>query len=109
MKTAMTKTILFVIGLTCTLIAQSPPDQRMETVSGKTFVAMQAAATEATRNGLDVSKYKILAREAGSSYVVTFDDPERPPTQLGSTARMPTFEVEVSRENLHIVRSHFVR
>lgn len=76
---------------------------------GTTFLAIQAAATEATRNGVDVSKYKIIAEKAEYSYIITFDDPQRPPGEVGSTARMFSFEVEVSTKDLHIIRSHLVR
>jgi len=80
-----------------------------ETISGETFLAIQAAAVEATRNGVDVSKYKIFAKKAEYSYIITFDDPERPLGQLGSTTKMLSFEVEVSTRDFHIIRSHFVR
>ena len=109
-KTTVTATISLAICLACNLIAQSPqPHPEMETIFGRNFVVIESAAAEAARNGLDVSKYKITILDRGSSCTVMFQDPERPEGERGSTERMLGFDVEVSRKDRHIVRSHFVR
>jgi hypothetical protein len=110
MRTTVTATISLAICLAYNLIAQSPqPHPEIETISGRNFVVIQSAAAEAARRGLDVSTYKITILDRGSSCTVMFQDPERPATQMGSTERMLGFDVEVSRKDLRIVRSHFVR
>jgi hypothetical protein len=111
MKPTLITIILLLNFLGSTSNAQWLPQHPRgeESISGKTFLAIQVAAAEATRNGVDVSKYKIFAEKAEYSYIITFDDPERPPGQVGSTTRMLSFEVEVSIKDLHIIRSHFVR
>ena len=111
MKPVVITLTLLLNFLGSTLEAQWLPQHPMreKTISGQTFLAIQAAAVEAARNGVDVSKYKILAEKEAYSYIIIFDDPERPPGQVGSTAKMLSFEVEVGARDFHIIRSHFVR
>lgn len=107
----MTRAIFLVVLLLATPVFMSaqPTYQIVESISGKSLKIIEAALPEAVRKHLDVGKYKIVVMQSEQSYLVVFDDPNRPEGQRGSTSRMPGFEVEVRREDLQVIRSNFVR
>lgn len=109
------KNYLFAVILTCLLMfpdlanASSPTNTPMESISGKIFVVIQAALPELQKVDLSVVNYKIVVFEKEQSYVVLFDDPDRPPGRFGSTENMLCFEVEVNKSDLRVIRANFVR
>jgi hypothetical protein len=106
------KKILLAVALLFILpppYASQGSTRAMESISGKTLKVIQSALPEAARNNVDFTKYLILVAESDSSYVVCFDDPERKPGQRGSTNRMLSFEVEIRKETLQVIRSNFIR
>lgn len=103
---------LFIVALLLSgpmVIATQTAHQIVESISGKSIQIIQVALPEAARSNIALEKYKVVVMESGSSYLVVFDDPQRVEGQRGSTARMPSFEVEVRKDDLKIVRSSFVR
>ena len=84
-----------------------------ELISGVGYRVIQAAMSEFVRNNLDISRYRITVAERGSSYVVTFIDAsvtnDAPGYTRGSPGKIPSFSVELSRDDLRLIRSNFVR
>jgi hypothetical protein len=78
----------------------------------QSYRAIQIAAAEFARHDLDVSRYRITVIDnAATSIIVIFVDVDAPdnPGIRGNPGKIPGFEVELARDNLHVVRSHFIR
>jgi hypothetical protein len=80
-----------------------------QSISGRQFLAIQAAIPELERNKLDVTGYQIAVSESGTSVFVTFDNPNRPQGYMGCWGKLPCFSVELGKDDLRIIRAHFVR
>jgi hypothetical protein len=84
-----------------------------ESISGRSYLAIQTAAAELVRNDLDISRYRITVIEAETALFVIFIDADVPDDTKrgvrGNPSRIPGFEVELTRNNLRVVRSHFIR
>jgi hypothetical protein len=84
-----------------------------ESISGLGYRVIQAAMFEFVRNNLDITRYRITVAEEGSSFLVTFIDANAPNDPLGhmrgSPGKIPAFSVELGRDDLRLIRSHFVR
>src|SRR5437868_5368357 len=78
-------------------------------ILGVDLKAIQAALPTFEKHGMKVDGYRVIVIEEKESIVVLFEDPERPPEQMGSTKRMVSFEVRLRKTDLSIVESHFVR
>jgi hypothetical protein len=89
-------------------MAQSPY-MKEDTISGFNFVAIQTALPELTKRNLNVSNYQISVIATDASIIVLFTDPEAPPGQTGSSPRMTSFEVELTKDAKKVIRSNFVR
>ena len=84
-----------------------------ESVSGRGFQAIQAAMAEFNDQGLDISRYRIIVHERATSLFVSFIDADVTDEQRlhvrGNPGTIPGFEVELRRDNLGVVRSHFIK
>jgi hypothetical protein len=80
-----------------------------ESISGRSFRAIQAAIPELERNKLGVEGYRIRVHESGASVFVLFGDPNAPKGLRGSWGDRPAFSVELARDDLRIIRSQFER
>jgi hypothetical protein len=81
-------------------------------IGGGAARVVQIAVTELQRMApqQELRGYAVFVYESDSAFVVIFDDPARIPSQqLGSSAAMPTFEVEIVKSDLRVVRKSFVR
>jgi hypothetical protein len=85
------------------------PQDLVETISSRGFQAIQVASQELERNNLHVADYRITVWQSGASVFVLFGDPNADPGQRGSSGDKPGFEVELRRNDLTLVRSHFSR
>lgn len=83
--------------------------KQIESISGASFKVIKIAVLELERKGLKIDDYKIILFDSGNSFIVVFEDPERPKSERGSVIGVPGFEVEVSKNKFNIVRSNFVR
>ena len=96
-----------------TLGAANNEGETMETMasmSGKTFRVIEIAAKELERRGRQVDKYKIIVRRRSDAMmVVSFLDPDQPPTVLGSGPNLVGLAVEVDATKLEIIASHFIK
>ena len=84
-----------------------------EEISGKSLIAIQAAIPEFMRTGLDISRYRVAVDENESHVVVTFIDADAPDDPRGhirgNLSKLPAFIVELGRDDLHVIRSNFMR
>jgi hypothetical protein len=81
-------------------------------IDGGTAKVVQIAVSELQRMAprQELRGYAVFVYESDAAYVVVFDDPaRRPEQQLGSTAALPTFEVEIVKSDLRVARKAFAR
>jgi hypothetical protein len=85
--------------------------RRVVELDGRTAKVVQIAVSELERMAprQELKGYVVFVHESDSAFVVVFDDPNRSPSQLGSTPEMPTFEVEIVKSDLRVARKNFVR
>jgi hypothetical protein len=101
---------MFVTGFTLQIAnAIQDSQQHMESISGKSLRIIQMALPEAARKNLDLVKFKVEVLELEFSYLVIFDDPNRPAGQRGSTSKVQCFEVEIRKSDLFVLRANFAR
>jgi hypothetical protein len=81
----------------------------IDTIRGKSFLAVEAAARELARHKLEIVGYKITVVQRGNSVFVIFADQNAPPGMRGSGGKKPTFEVELNARDLSVVGSYFAR
>jgi hypothetical protein len=89
--------------------ANGEPVEMNEPIPGITLKVIQAAIPEFEERGLKLEQYVVSVIEQESSYVVVFDDRNRPPSLRGSTPDLVAFEVEVDKQGLRPIRANFVR
>jgi hypothetical protein len=70
---------------------------------------IRAAEPEFQRRQLNLDKYKALVVEERDFVMVSLSSPDEPKGARGSAGKYPGFEVEISKKNLRILRSNFVR
>jgi len=73
------------------------------------MAVVRAALPKFDEQGLKLEQYKISVFAQESSFLVVFDDTERPHGQRGSTSSVIAFEVEISKKGLKVTRANFVR
>ena len=83
--------------------------KRIDSISGASLKVIEAALPKFEEQGMKLDKYAVSVFEQESSFLVVFDDPNRPASQRGSTTTVIGYEVEVSKQGLRVVRSNFVR
>jgi len=86
--------------------AQNPKE---ESISGGAVRAIQAALQELERRNLDVTRFRVIVWESGSSIYVLFNHPDSPPTHTGAFRNTPSFGVELRRDDLQVIRANFNR
>jgi hypothetical protein len=89
--------------------APVPAFRERGSIPGIDLKAIRAALPVFEQHGLKIDGYKVSVIEDGDFVVVLFDDPQRPPGQMGNSPRMSSFEVRLKRSDLRVVRSNFVR
>ena len=97
---------LFVVSSTTLRAAE-------ESISGRSYQAIQAAMPEFKDRGLDISRYRIIVYERGTSLAVIFIDAEVTGEQRlhvrGDPGKIPGLEVELRQDNFGVVSSHFIK
>lgn len=103
--------VVFSILFSAPLFAEERKAVRLieeTSLSGKQLAMIEVAVLELKKHDIDVLNYQLFLYKTGKSYLVMFDDPERAPSQRGSSQNMLTFEVEIDGD-LKILKSHFSR
>ena len=83
--------------------------KQIDSMRGTVLQVVQAALPKFEEKGLKLDEYIVSVFEQESSFIVVFDDPERPVGQRGSTTNVMAFEVEITKQGLQAVRANFVR
>jgi hypothetical protein len=81
----------------------------IDTISGTSVLAIQAALPAIGREKLKLSEYRVTVAEDGSSIYVMCEDPAKGPGVRGSSEARPEFVVELSKGDLRIIKSYFGR
>jgi hypothetical protein len=75
---------------------------------------IEIAMAEVKKMSLNVEKHRIGISEMEKTFLVVFSDPEPAPTPpgvipWGNQGKMPAFEVEISKADLKVIRSNFIK
>ncbi len=91
------------------LMAQSNPPKVMAEFTGASLKWIHAAEPEFQRKKLDLDKYTVSVVEQNDSVTVGLRSSDVAEGARGSTGRYPGYEVEISKKDLRVVRSNYIR
>jgi hypothetical protein len=110
MNQACRAAYLLAICLSAAIRADAGEAVKMKaSVPGTALKVIHAAMPKFDEQRLDLGKYEVLVVEEESSFTVVFTDPSRQAGQRGSTSSVQTFEVEIRKKDLGIIRANFAR
>jgi hypothetical protein len=109
MKTLVWGTIaVLTLGWSVTM-AQSNPPKVLAEFPGTSLKWIRAAEPVLQEKKLDLDKYTISLLEQADSVTVILKSGDSGPGARGSTGKNPGFEVEISKKDLKVLRSNYVR
>ncbi|MGA2435248.1 MAG: hypothetical protein ABSG25_08180 [Bryobacteraceae bacterium] len=91
------------------LMAQSNPPIVVAEFMGASLKWIHAAEPEFQRKKLDLDKYTISVVEQSDSVTVTLISSDAAKGARGSTGKYPGYEVVISKKDLKVVRSNYIR
>jgi len=91
------------------LFAQSNPPRVVAEFAGASLKWIHAAEPEFQRRHLSLDKYIVSVVEEDNSVMVTLSPPDAVKGTFGSSGSYPSFEVEIRKKDLKVVRSNYVR
>jgi len=83
--------------------------ESVDSIRGRSFQSIQSAMEVFGKQNRDLSVYKIEVAWDGETIIVMFSDKDRLPGTMGNTPGRPGFEVVLDPEDLHVVKSYFLR
>jgi hypothetical protein len=91
-----------------TMVAGKPPAKVRETVSGWSFRAIEAAAVELKRHGLNIDDYHIFVLRSDSFLFVLFGSPaDADFLKIGCAGPRPCLTVQLSVEEFRVIGSDY--
>ena len=90
-------------------MAQSNPPKVLAEFPGAYLKWIHAAEPVLQDKKLDLDKYTISLLEQADSVTVILKSGDSTPGARGSTGTNPSFEVEISKKDLKVLRSNYVR
>jgi hypothetical protein len=109
MKTLVWGTIAVLsLGWSVTM-AQSNPPKVLAEFPGTSLKWIHAAEPVLQEKKIDLDKYTISLLEQADSVTVILKSGDSAPGGRGSTGKDPGFEVEISKKDLKVLRSNYVR
>jgi hypothetical protein len=96
------------LGWSATM-AQSNPPKVFAEFPGTSLKWIYAAEPVLQEKKLDLDKYTISLFEQADSVTVILKSADSEPGGRGSTGKNPGFEVEISKKDLKVLRSNYVR
>lgn len=90
-------------------MAQSNPDKVVAELPGYSLKWIEAAEPEFRRRNFDVNNYIVSVVDRHKTVVVTLSLPDRPDTARGSVEKYPGCQVEINKNDLKVLHSHYVR
>jgi hypothetical protein len=100
--------VIFILGLSA-LMAQSNPPKVMAEFTGASLKWIHAAKPEFQRKKLDLDKYTVSVVDQNDSVTVSLRSSDAVEGARGSTGSYPGYEVEISKKDLKVVRSNYIR
>jgi hypothetical protein len=97
-----------ILALT-SLMAQSTRSKVIAEFRGSSLRWIHAAEPEFQRRNLDLDKYIVSVAEGDDSVMITLSPPDVVEGARRSSGSYPTFVVEVSKKDLKVVRSNYVK
>jgi len=91
------------------LVAQSHPPHVMAEFPGASLKWIHAAEPEFQREKLDLDKYTVSVVEENNSVTVGLSSLDSVPGARGSSGTYPGYVVEISKKDLKVLRSNYVR
>ena len=102
---------VFILGSTALRSAEIKASE--ESISGRSYAAIQAAVAEFEGHASNIERYRIIVEEMQNSWIVLFIDADVTDEERrrvrGSPGKLAAFAVELKRDNLQVISSHFVR
>jgi hypothetical protein len=92
-----------------TLMAQSGPPTVVAEFSGASLKWIHVAEPEFQRQKLNLDKYIVSVVEERDSVTVDLRSYDAVRGAMGSSGSYPGFEVEISKKDMKVVRSNYVR
>ncbi len=92
-----------------TLMAQSNPPKVIAEFTGASLKWIHAAEPEFQQRKLDLDKYTVIVVEQNDSVTVGLRSSDAAEGARGSTGRYTGYEVEISKKDLKVVRSNYIR
>jgi hypothetical protein len=89
--------------------AQSPAPRVNSEFAGASLKWVHAAESEFRRKNLNLDKYAVSVVEEDDSVMVSLLATDAVKGTRGSSGSHPAFEVEISKKDLKVVRSNYVR
>ena len=96
-------------------LAHAEPISNRETITPEHFRAIQAALPELEARQLDLSRYRVVVWDEGSSIIVLFLDRTITDEQWAQIRGSPpppaarSFGVEISRDDYRVLKANFQR
>jgi len=100
--------VIISLGLSTTM-AQSNSPKVLAEFPGTSLKWIHAAEPVLQEKKLDLDKYNITLLEQADSVTVILKSADSAPGDRGSTGKNPGFEVEISKKDLKVLRSNYVR
>lgn len=89
--------------------AQSNPPKVKAEFPGASLKWVHAAEPEVQRRKLDLDNYTVSVIEEDDSVAVSLTSPDAAKGARGSTGSYPGYEVEISKKDMTVVRSNYIR
>jgi hypothetical protein len=91
------------------LTAQSNPPKVLAEFAGASLKWIRAAEPEFQQKNLDLDKYTVSVVEQNDSVTVILRSSDSVEGARGSSGKYPGYEVEISKKDLRVLRSNYVR
>jgi hypothetical protein len=110
MKTFVWATVLVISVLgRREVLAQSNPPRVIAEFAGASLKWINVAEPELRRNHLNLDKYIVSVTEEGDSVTVSLLATDAVKGTKGSSGSYPAYAVEISKNDLRVVRSYYQR
>jgi len=90
-------------------MTQSNAPKVIAEFSGASLKWIHIAEPEYERKKLDLDRYIVVVSEQNDSVTVGLGSPDAVEGARGSTGKYPGYEVEISKKDLKVVRSNYIR
>jgi len=101
--------LLLALVLCTAAIAQTSRPKLDTQFPGAALKWVHAAEPDFQRRHLDLDKYNVSVEDERDSVFVSLTSPDADPHARGSSGTYPDYVVEISKKDLKVLRSYYVR